>query len=95
MARQEGYYWVKYKGEKWHTHYFDGEFWENDVAFDAPPMMDMCFSEINETRIPTPDEKAYLVFEPNENSTIEEIEAFEATHPYLFAAFFKLYRHRE
>ena len=60
MERRPGYYWVKdEKGGKFKPLYFDGSVWQYENSCDnsdTPPLLDFGLTEINETRIPSPDE---------------------------------------
>ena len=51
--RQEGYYWVKSNGNtRYNINHWNGDYWDiHDYA-----MFDDDFVEIDEHRIPTPDE---------------------------------------
>ena len=50
--RQEGYYWVKIIN--WHIAYWDYKWY---LTGSEDGYTDICFDEIDEHRIPTPDEK--------------------------------------
>ena len=74
--RQPGYYWVKWNmgrknGERWQV-----AAWSNGWSlYNMPnPFGDDFFTEINETRIPSPDEKAALPFidEDEEGRRVDE-----------------------
>lgn len=61
MSRQEGYYWVKVS-ESWFIEYFDGNRWEGSES-SGYALSDAYFSEINENRIPAPDEPAFAAWD--------------------------------
>lgn len=55
-TRQEGYYWVKFRkdGPWFAKYYYKDGMWLSDQM--RPSAEDCNFAEINETRIPSPDE---------------------------------------
>ncbi len=56
--RNKGYYWVKIDSlSKWKPMHFDGAVWDDDRDSEYPPQLDNTLYEINETRIPAPDEE--------------------------------------
>lgn len=64
MQRQEGYYWVKSDG-KWIVMEYENYGWE----CEGGPLPSNYFSEVNETRIPNPDENMFTI---NRDETVPE-----------------------
>jgi len=73
MERQEGYYWTKSLGfDIWEPTEYNGKVWDistiEDIFVD-----DSYFDEINETRIPSPDEVSkHRVIKNGHNEVVKD-----------------------
>lgn len=99
QTRHPGYYWVKYEGKYIAALYFqDGDYWEfpgMDNTFFSRQ-----FSEISETRIPSPDELKAISETTTEipfgaSGISKEINDFVEANPLLYDIFFKYFRANE